>query len=82
MYEVEFSDGTKKSFATNIFTQKIYSQVNSYNRRDVIVENIIYYCQDPKYAVTKSKQKNYHNGQNARGKQTQAEKIVKVKRSI
>ena len=63
MYEVEFPDGTRQPIAANTIAQEIYSQVDADGRRDVVVEEIIDYCRDPKYAVPKSKQYFYHNGQ-------------------
>ena len=76
MYEVEFPDGTRQPIAANTIAQEIYSQVDADGRRDVVVEEIIDYCRDLKYAVPKSNQYFYHNGQKCQRKTTSGWKIL------
>ena len=53
MYEVEFMDGERAPYAANVITQEIYSSVDPEGRRDILIEEIVDYAQDFKYAVKK-----------------------------
>ena len=76
MYEVKFAGGTRRLYAANNIAQEIYSQGNADGQRDVVVEEILDYCKDPKYAVSKSKQYFYHNGRKCMRRTTAGWKIL------
>ena len=46
-------DGERAPYAANVITQEIYSSVDPEGRRDILIEEIVDYAQDFKYAVKK-----------------------------
>ena len=52
-YEVEFMDGERAPYTANVVVQEIYSSVDPEGRRDIIIQDIVDYAIDSKYAVKK-----------------------------
>ena len=55
MYEVEFNDGHRAAYAANVIAQEIYIRVDTEGKKETIIEEIIGYDRDERYAVPKGK---------------------------
>ena len=76
MYEVEFMDGERAPYAANVIVQEIYSSVDPEGRRDLIIEEIVDYSRDPKYAVKKGDEFFHSKGRKHRRRTTSGWKLL------
>ena len=76
MYEVEFDDGQCAAYAANVIAQEIYSSVDAEGRKEAIIEEIIGFDRNSKYAVPKEKQFFYLKGKKHRRRTTAGWKLL------
>ena len=76
MYEVEFPDGERAPYAANVIAQEIYTSVDPDGRRDAIIDEIVDYDRNAKYAVKKENEFFYSKGRKHRRRTTAGWKLL------